>query len=112
MFIRLTEIGVADVPELKSIGRQLAFFDMASLQFPLVVRSIRPGDRFSPLGLNGSQKVKKYFKSHKIPGSQRRKSAVLLSAGRIIWLVGHRIDNSVKLRPHTRRVLKAELLLA
>jgi tRNA(Ile)-lysidine synthase len=112
VFITLTEIGVEDVPELKNIGRRLAFFDRASLQFPLVVRNIRPGDRFSPLGLNGSQKVKKYFNAHKIPGLQRRKCAVLLSEGRIIWLVGHQIDNCVKLGPHTRQVLKAELLLA
>ncbi len=112
VLIMLTEIGVDDVPELKNIGRRLAFFDMTSLQFPLVVRSIRPGDRFSPLGLDGSQKVKKYFINHKIPACQRRKSAVLLSEGRIIWLVGHRIDNCVKLGPHTRHVLKAELLLA
>jgi len=112
VFITLTEIGVEDVPELKNTGPRLAFCDMASLQFPLIVRNIRPGDRFSPLGLNGSQKVKKYFNSHKIPGCQRRKCPVLLSAGRIIWLVGYRIDNCVKIGPHTRRVLKAELLLA
>jgi len=112
VFITLTEIGVEDVPELKNTGPRLAFCDMTSLQFPLIVRNIRPGDRFSPLGLNGSQKVKKYFNSHKIPGCQRRKCPVLLSAGRIIWLVGYRIDNCVKIGPHTRRVLKAELLLA
>jgi tRNA(Ile)-lysidine synthase len=112
VIITLTEIGVDDVPELKNIDRRLAFFDMASLHFPLVVRNIRPGDRFSPLGLNGSQKVKKYFNNHKIPGCERRKCAVLLSDGRIIWLVGHRIENCVKLGPNTRQVLKAELLLA
>jgi len=37
---------------------------------------------------------------------------LVLSRGKIIWIAGHRIDNSVKVGPHTRRVLKAELLLA
>jgi tRNA(Ile)-lysidine synthase len=82
------------------------------LRFPLVVRNFRPGDRFSPLGLDGTQKLKKYFSDHKIPARQRKKCPLLLSEDKIIWVAGHRIDNSVKLGPKTRRVLMAELLLA
>ena len=89
-----------------------AFFDRDCLRFPLVVRNFRPGDRFSPLGLNGTQKLKKYFSDHKIPACQRKKCPLLLSDGKIIWVAGHRIDNTVKLGPITRRVLMAELLLA
>jgi len=110
--ITLAEIGTDDLPDFKDTGRQLAFFDRDCLQFPLVVRNFRPGDRISPLGINGTQKVKKFFINNKIPGSQRRKCPLLLSGGKIIWIAGHRTDNSVKVGPLTRRVLKAELLLA
>jgi tRNA(Ile)-lysidine synthase len=110
--ITLCEIDVDDLPDFKKTGAHIAFFDLDRLLFPLLVRNLRPGDRFSPLGVNGTQKVKKYFINHKIPGAQRRKCPLLLSGGNIIWIAGHRIDNAVKVSPQTRRVLKAELLLA
>jgi tRNA(Ile)-lysidine synthase len=110
--IAFVEIETDDLPDFKNSGRHLAFFDMDCLQFPLLVRNIRPGDRFSPLGVKGTQKVKKYFIDNKIPGSQRNKCPLVLSEGRIIWIAGHRTDNSAKIGPQTRRVIKAELLLA
>ncbi len=110
--ITLAEIGLDDLPDFNDAGKNLAFFDMDCLQFPLVVRNTRPGDRFAPLGVNGTQKVKKYFIDNKIPGPQRRACPLLLSGGKIIWIAGHRIDNCVKVVSATRRILKAELLLA
>jgi tRNA(Ile)-lysidine synthase len=110
--ITLCEIDADDLPDFKETGAHIAYFDLDRLQFPLLARNLRPGDRFSPLGVNGTQKVKKYFINQKIPAAQRRKCPLLLSGGNIIWIVGHRIDNAVKVSPQTRRVLKAELLLA
>jgi hypothetical protein len=40
------------------------------------------------------------------------KCPIVLSRNKIIWVVGHRLDNAVKIDRQTRRVLKAELLLA
>jgi tRNA(Ile)-lysidine synthase len=108
----LCEIDADDLPDMKETGAHIAFFDLDRLQFPLLLRNLRPGDRFSPLGVNGTQKVKKYFSNHKIPGADRRRCPLLLSGGNIIWIAGHCIDNAVKVSPQTRRVLKAELLLA
>jgi tRNA(Ile)-lysidine synthase len=110
--ISFEEIGIADLPDFKFTASHLAFFDMDCIRFPLIVRNIRPGDRFSPLGVPGTQKIKKYFIDKKIPAAQRKKCPLVLSKGRIIWIAGHRIDNSVKVGPQTRRVLRAELLLA
>jgi len=93
-------------------GHQIAFFDMDQIRFPLVIRNFRPGDRFSPLGLSGNQKLKKFFIDHKISRPERAKCPIVLSQHRIIWVVGHRLDNFAKLGPQTRRILKAELLLA
>jgi tRNA(Ile)-lysidine synthase len=110
--VKLVEIGIDEVPDVRKVGKRRAFFDRECLRFPLVVRNFRPGDRFSPLGVNGTQKLKKYFSNQKIPVGQRKKCPLLLSEDKIIWVAGHRIDNSVKLGPGTRRVLMAELLLA
>ena len=110
--IKIVEIEADKVPDVKDSGKLRAFFDRDCLQFPLVVRNFRPGDRFSPLGMEGTQKLKKYFSNNKISAHQRKKCPLLLSKNKIIWVVGHRIDNSVKLGPKTRHVLMAELLLA
>jgi len=110
--IKLVEIEANDLPDFRESGDTRAFFDRDCLQFPLVVRNFRPGDRFSPLGMAGTQKLKKYFINNKIPARQRKKCPLLLSADKIVWVAGHRTDNSVKLVPQTRRILMGELLLA
>ena len=110
--IRFSEIPKAQLPDLDQCGHRIAFFDMDRIRFPLVIRSFRPGDRFSPLGLDGSQKLKKFFIDHKVSRRERAKCPIVLSQQRVIWVAGHRLDNSAKIGPQTRRILKAELLLA
>jgi tRNA(Ile)-lysidine synthase len=89
-----------------------AFLDGETVEFPVTVRNFRPGDRFAPLGAGGTQKLKKFFIDHKVPRDQRRRCPLLVSRGRILWVAGHRIDHRARLSPLTRRVLKAEIILA
>jgi len=107
-----SEIGIENTPDFSQTGLRTGFFDMDAIRYPLVLRNFRPGDRFTPLGMSGTQKVKKYFINNKIPKTERSRCPILLCQGRIIWVVGHRIDESAKVKPSTRNVLKAELALA
>jgi tRNA(Ile)-lysidine synthase len=111
-YLKFTEAQKCDLKEIKQSGQQNAFLDYDKLCFPLILRNVMPGDRFTPLGMSGSQKLKKYFIDHKIPKNMRAMIPVLLSNGKIIWVVGHRIDEAVKVTSTTRNILKAELLLA
>ena len=112
--IRFSEVSLEQTsdwhPSVHGTGS--AYFDMDKVHFPLVIRNFRPGDRFSPLGMTGRQKLKKFFIDHKISRTERAKCPILLSRNEIIWVVGHRLDNAVKIGPQTRRILKAELSLA
>ena len=110
--IRLPPVAIDDVPDFAGQPLEMAYLDADCVEFPLTVRNIRPGDRFSPLGTDGSQKLKKFFCDHKIMRQRRFTCPLLLSADHIIWVAGHRIDNAVKLTGRTTRVLKAELILA
>ncbi len=110
--IRFSEMGIENVPDYRSTGQHAIFFDKDALNFPLVLRNFRPGDAFRPLGVNGRQKLKKFFIDQKVPRNERLKCPILLSCGKIIWVVGHRIDESVKVTSATKNVLKVELLLA
>ncbi|MDI6687528.1 MAG: tRNA lysidine(34) synthetase TilS [Desulfobacterales bacterium] len=110
--LKFSEINIEDLPDIRCAGQNIAFFDMADIVFPLVLRPFRRGDYFQPLGMAGAQKVKKFFINNKIQRLKRLKYPILLSKGKIIWVVGLRIDDSVKIKPLTRIVLKAELMLA
>lgn len=107
----LSEIDKKHLDWRKCSGPNKVFFDMDVLTFPLKIRTIEPGDRFSPLGVTGSQKIKTYFINRKIPIRRRKKTPVLLDAKSIIWLVGHRMDNCAKITGATTRILCAEFSL-
>ncbi|MGD8981996.1 MAG: tRNA lysidine(34) synthetase TilS [Desulfobacterales bacterium] len=110
--IKFTEMRLKKVFDYRYTGQHTGFFDKDILRFPMIIRNFRPGDAFKPLGVGGTQKLKKFFIDKKVPRSERIKCPILLSRGKIIWVVGHRIDESVKVMPSTRNVLKIELLLA
>jgi tRNA(Ile)-lysidine synthase len=112
--IRFSEIPLENTPDWRPSGQgaSTVYFDMDKIRFPLVIRNFRPGDRFSPLGMTGRQKLNKFFIDHKVSRADRKKCPILLSRNEIIWVVGHRLDNAAKMGPQTRRILKAEVLLA
>jgi tRNA(Ile)-lysidine synthase len=93
-------------------GQQSAFFDMIAIKFPLVIRNFQPGDRFTPLGMTGTQKLKKFFIDHKIPRARRSGIPILTSQNQIIWIMGYRIDDRYKVSSTTQNILKAEIALA
>jgi tRNA(Ile)-lysidine synthase len=111
-YIRFAEIGIENMPDCRCTGQQANFFDKDAINLPMVLRNFRPGDAFRPLGVSGRQKLKKFFIDKKVPRRERITCPILLSCGKIIWVVGHRIDESVKVTPATKNVLKVELLLA
>ena len=57
----------------------------------LVVRSWRPGDRMSPLGMAGSRKLQDIFTDAKIPADERGAVPVFECGGQIIWIPGYRV---------------------
>ncbi|MBW2569266.1 MAG: tRNA lysidine(34) synthetase TilS [Deltaproteobacteria bacterium] len=112
LYLKFTKIDTDHPPDTYCAGHNVAFFDMDALSFPLVIRTFQAGDRFNPLGITGSQKVKKFLINNKIPKMERFRYPILLSKGKIIWVVGLRIADFVKVKPSTKIVLKTELSLA
>ena len=88
-----------------------ATIDKEKIKFPLVVRTIQSGDRFTPFGMNGSKLVSDYLTDKKVSLWAKRSQLVVIDAcGNILWLVGHRIDHHFRITPATKSVLKIELL--
>jgi tRNA(Ile)-lysidine synthase len=88
----------------------VVLLDYQNLQFPLKIRNFRPGDRFQPLGVKGTQKLKEFFIDHKIPKFERPRIPLLISGEMIAWVVGYRIDERVKITENTQKVLKVKVM--
>jgi tRNA(Ile)-lysidine synthase len=70
------------------VGLYEACFDADRAAAGLVVRSFAPGDRVSPLGMEGSRKLHDIFVDRKLPKPRRRTFPVVTLDGRIAWLPG------------------------
>ena len=110
--LEFSEMSTETMPDDCYAGQYTGFFDKDTLCFPMVLRNYRPGDAFRPMGMDGTQKLKKFFIDKKVPRNERIKCPILLNRNKIIWIVGHRADESVVITPSTRNVLKVEFFLA
>ena len=91
-------------------GGEEVYLDLDKLKGPLVLRRRLKGDRFRPLGMNGSKKIKDFFIDLKIPREKRDKIPLLVNGERIVWVVGYCLDDHFKITKDTRKVLKIKVL--
>jgi tRNA(Ile)-lysidine synthase len=102
----IEEIDPGDIPVLRRKGSPYEeYVDFRAVQPPLVVRGRRPGDRFFPLGAPGSKKLSDFLTDNKVAPRERERVAILCDHLGPIWVIGHRIDERVKLTALTRQVL-------
>jgi tRNA(Ile)-lysidine synthase len=90
-------------------SNQVALLDADRVSFPILWRKWKPGDYFFPLGMEHRKKISDFLIDQKISITEKDSTTVLESAGEIIWVVGHRIDNRYKLTPETRQALSLTL---
>lgn len=85
--------------------------DASSIRFPLTLRRVAEGDRFTPLGMRGSQLVSDFLTNLKRNRFEKRNQLVLLDAtGTILWVLGLRINDHFKLTPQSTSCLRIEIL--
>jgi tRNA(Ile)-lysidine synthase len=85
-----------------------AYFDFEQTGSELFLRARRRGDRFQPLGLAALKKVGEFMIDAKIPFYLRDRVPLVGSRDKIIWLVGYRIDERVKVTENSRQILRLE----
>jgi tRNA(Ile)-lysidine synthase len=82
-----------------------ACIDAEKLVFPLVVRKWKAGDYFYPLGMKQKKKLSDYFIDNKYSILDKENKLILESEGKIVWIIGERIDNRFKITRTTRKAL-------
>lgn len=81
-------------------------FDYDQIKSVLNIRNRRDGDRFYPLGLTGSKKLKDFFIDYKIDRDERDRIPLVCDGDEIIWVVGLRISEKYKITDRTTRILE------
>jgi len=89
-------------------GKKEVSLDAEKLEFPLELRRWREGDRFVPLGMEGSKKISDYLVDEKVSVPEKENVFVLVSGGEICWVVGHRISHHFRITDGSSEVVHFE----
>jgi tRNA(Ile)-lysidine synthase len=80
--------------------------DYEKVSTPLFVRSRLNGDRITPLGMDGSKKLKDLFIDEKVPRDERNNWPVITdSKGNILWVPELRRSSIAPVSEHTEKIL-------
>ncbi len=88
----------------------VAEFDLHRTGTELFVRQRQPRDRFHPLGMDRPKKLQHFMIDAKIPLLWRECIPIVCSPQQIIWVVGWRIDDRVKVTEATKEILRLEFI--
>ena len=87
-----------------------AQFDMDKIEFPLKLRHWKKGDKFKPLGMKGSKLLSDFFNDLGFSEYQKRNVWIMEDAnGLILWVVGYRINDKVKILDSTKVIFQCDL---
>lgn len=83
-----------------------ACLDAEKIHFPLILRPVATGDRFTPFGMKGSKLISDYLTDLHLSVFEKRRTLVLCqSDGTILWLAGYRPDAHFCVTSSTRSTL-------
>lgn len=93
--------------DLKKAPATTAYFDPDRAPFPWLVRTFKPGDRISPMGMAGHKKVKELFIDAKVPRDFRRRLPLIFCGDTLLWVGGVRVSNAACLTARTKVAVRA-----
>ena len=81
------------------------------MKFPLRIRRWTQGDWFIPFGMTGKKLVSDYLTDRKMAFFDKEKQLVMTdSENNILWLIGQRLDNRMRITENTKKILTIEFI--
>jgi tRNA(Ile)-lysidine synthase len=102
------KVKISDTYEIPS-DPHIACLDLQKISFPALIRKWKPGDYFYPLGMKQKKKLSDYFIDNKYSRFDKETIFILESDGKIVWLIGDRIDDRFKITSSTKKGLLLKL---
>ncbi len=102
--LKIEKVNVSEIKRLKK--RSVEYICTDGIKTVFQIRKWKEGDRFCPLGMKGSKKVSDFLIDEKIPSTEKNEQLVLTNSGRIVWVVGLRIDDRFKINSKTKKAIK------
>ena len=101
------EIGIrsASFDEVRfSDDKNVEFICGDAIQFPLIIRRWQAGDRFYPLGLGKSQKLKEFFINRKVDVLSKNEIPIVCNGESIVWIAGYRLDERYRVHEKCKKI--------
>lgn len=86
------------------------YMDYGILKDNLSIRNRRSGDFMVVNSLGGKKKLKDILIDLKIPKEERDKLVLLTKGSEVLWIVGHRMSESCKVKKETKNIVKVEYI--
>ena len=74
------------------------YVDLRGLDFDFELRNRKDGDIIQPLGMTGTQKLKKYLNSRKIPNHIKDDLLLLTQGNEVLWVAEIGISDKIKVK--------------
>ena len=98
---------IPTIPEIVALDpSEYAAIDPEKLVGPIFLRHPQNGDRFDPLGLRGRhQKLVDFLRIQGVSHHDKKKTWIMCDQVGVVWVVGHRISDRVKITSASRTAL-------
>ena len=103
---------LADKSEKSILSKEksIVFLDADKIKGKLHIRSLKNGDKMIPFGKSTTVKISKLLIDDKIQLHLRKKQLVVCDDEKIIWLVGIRLSEEVKLKKSSQKINKLQII--